>query len=100
MAHKPSLRAVEPGESPSQIPEQKPLTLIEAIESGDYLQILMAQRRDIVASLPEEKGPAKAAMHRQLSLLSKEIESLAARAQEEAEDVEAVGDEEWDAEAI
>lgn len=98
LAHKPSLRAVERGEAPPHT--SKPMTLLEAIESGDYLQILMAQRRDIVASLPEEKGPAKAAMHRQLSLLSKEIESLEARAQEEAEDVEAVGDEEWNAEAI
>ena len=97
MARKSTLRAVEPGETPEK---PKVMTLAEAIEDGDYLQILLAQRRDIVASLPEEKGPAKAAMHRQLSILSKEIEALEARAQEEAEDVEAVGDEEWDAEAI
>ena len=92
------LRAVEPGETPALPP--KPLTLAEAIEGGDYLEILLAQRRDIVTSLPEEKGPAKAAMHRQLSMLSKEIEGLQAQRQEEADDVEASGDEEWDAEAI
>lgn len=97
MARKSPLRAVEPGEAPEK---PKVLTLAEAIEVGDYLQILLAQRRDIVVSLPDEKGPAKAAMHRQLSILSKEIEALEARAQEEAEDVEAVGDEEWDEEAI
>ena len=63
------LRAVEPGESaPAPI-----LTLSEAVESGDYLAILRAQRRDIVRSLPDEKGPAKAALHRQLSMISKEI---------------------------
>lgn len=95
---KPSLRAVKPGETPPVA--VRPLTLAEAVEAGDYLQILLAQRRDIVVSLPDEKGPAKAAMHRQLSILSKEIEALEARAEEEAEDVEASGDEEWDAEAI
>jgi len=92
------LRAVEPGETPA--PPKKVQTLAEAIESGIYLDILLAQRRDIVTSLPEEKGPAKAAMHRQLSILSKEIEGLQAQAQEEAEDAEARGDEAWDAEAI
>jgi len=91
------LRAVEPGETPAK---PKVMTLAEAIEDGDYLQILLAQRRDIVTSLPDEKGPAKAAMHRQLSLLSKEIEALESRAQEDADDVETVGDEDWDAEAI
>lgn len=91
------LRAVVPGEVPAP---KKPMTLAEAIESGDYLEILLAQRRDIVVSLPEEKGPAKAAMHRQLSILSKEIEGLRAQAEEEAEDAEARGDEAWNAEAI
>ncbi len=36
------------------------------------------QRREISNSLPDEKGPAKAALHRQLSLMSKEIEGLEA----------------------
>ncbi len=97
MARKSPLRAVEPGEAPVK---PKVMTLAEAIEDGDYLQILLAQRRDIVTSLPDEKGPAKAAMHRLLSIVSKEIEALEARAHEEAEDVDAVGDEDWDAEAI
>lgn len=76
---------------------KKPLTLLEAIESGDYLQILLAQRREIVRDLPEEKGPAKAAMHRQLALLSKEIESLKAAALDGPEAVVAeTSDEAWD----
>lgn len=49
------------------------LSLKQAIESGSYLEILLAQRRDIVAALSEAKGPAAAALHRQLSLLSQEI---------------------------
>ena len=98
MTAKRSLRAVGQDEAPSVPP--KILTLTEAIESGDYLEILRAQRRDIAGSLPDEKGPAKAALHRQLSIISKEIEGLEAQAQEEADDAELGGDEEWDAEAI
>lgn len=75
-------------------------SLIEAVEAGDYLGILRAQRREIAEALPDEKGPAKAALHRQLSLLAKEIEALETRAREEAEDAEDVEDEEWDEEAI
>lgn len=100
MTRKSPLRAVEPGEKSEKSEPKKILTLAEAIETDDYLEILLAQRRDIVTALPDEKGPAKAAMHRQLSILSKEIEGLRAQAEEEAEDAEAGGDEAWDAEAI
>lgn len=95
MPRKPALRAVSDGEKPPKV-----LSLTEAIESGDYLQILMAQRRQIAADLPEEKGPAKAAMHRQLSLLSKEIESLLSKSAEDTEGGADVEDAEFDAEAI
>ena len=67
------VRGVAPDERSVRV---RPQTLAEAIEGGDYLQILVAQRWDIVKSLPDERGPAKAALHRQLSLISKEIESL------------------------
>ncbi|GGF39024.1 hypothetical protein [Williamsia phyllosphaerae] len=94
------VRVVAPGE---QAVPAKVLSLNEAIESGDYLEILRAQRRDIVSSLPDERGPAKAALHRQLALISKEIQALEARgaqaAREDAEGV-AVDDEAWDAEAL
>ena len=61
-----------------EVPERKrkPMSLIDAVEGGDYLQILLAQRRDIVSSLPGEKGPARAALHRQLALISKEVDAL------------------------
>jgi len=97
MATKVVLRAVEADEVPEP---PKILTLVEAIESGDYLQILIAQRREIVTDLPNEKGPAKAAMHRQLSLLSKEIEALQRGESHEGEGGADVEDGEFDAEAI
>ena len=86
------LRAVSPDEKPT-----KPLTLVEAIESGDYLEILRAQRRDIATSLPDEKGPAKAALHRQLAIISKEIEGLEAASADSPQSVVAQTDDEaWD----
>ncbi|RBO72818.1 hypothetical protein DSP71_08815 [Microbacterium sp. H6] len=91
------LRAVKADEVPEP---PKILTLAEAIESGDYLQILLAQRREIANDLPDEKGPAKAALHRQLSLLSKEIEALQRGGEEDAEGGANVEDGEFDAAAI
>lgn len=91
------LRAVAPDETADS---PKIMSLSEAIELGDYLQILLAQRREIVTSLPEERGPAKAALHRQLSLISKEIEALVSRDSDEAEGGANVEDGEFDAEAI
>jgi len=95
-----NLRVVKPGETAPEPP--KVLTLVEAVEAGDYLGILRAQRRDIATSLPEEKGPAKAALHRQLSVIAKEIETLEAReAQEAGQSASAeVTDSAYDAEAI
>lgn len=98
---KPDLRAVQPGETPPA--KAKIPTLVEAIESGDPLTIALAQRRDIAAALPDEKGPAKAALHRQLMLVSKEIETLkmsAAQAAREDADDGHVEDEVWDEEAL
>jgi len=94
-----SLRAVKPTDAPP--PKPKPLTLEQAVETGDYLKILIAQRREIAQAIPEEKGPAKAALHRQLSLVAKEIEAMEDKAKQEAlEDGGSVGDEEWSEEAI
>lgn len=81
---------------------KKTQSLADAIAGGDYLEILEAQQREIATDLPNEKGPAKAAMHRQLALLSKEIQQLrAARKQEAAEDGAGVpADEPFDASAV
>lgn len=94
MAVRKPLRAVAADEKPT--PPVKPLTLAEAIDTGDYLQILLAQRRDIVSSLPDEKGPAKAALHRQLSLISKEIEGLELAEDEDHSVVVNADDQPWD----
>lgn len=90
------LAVVSDDDKPAVAPA-KPKTLVEAIEGGNYLEILEAQRRDVVASLPDEKGPAKAALHRQLSLLSKEIRDLREAALDGMESVVASTDDEvWD----
>lgn len=78
----------------------KPKTLAEAVEGGTYLEILVAQRREMIRDVREVSGPAKAALHRQIALTSKEIAALEeAAAQEAAEDAE-VPDEAFDAEAL
>ena len=96
MARKSTLRVASPADSPP-----KPLSLAEAVETGDYRKILVAQRREIAESIPDERGPAKAALHRQLSLIAKELEALDAKEKQEAnEDAELVGEQSWDSEAI
>ena len=97
MSKKPVLRAVLDDEVP---PVREPMSLADAIESGDYLDILLAQRREIVSDLPDEKGPAKAALPRQLALLSKEIEALQLKDAEDNDGGAGVDDEGFDAEAI
>lgn len=100
MARKTKLSVVKPG---NQAPEPEPdkvLTLAEAVETGDLRKILVAQRREIAQSIPDEKGPAKAALHRQLLLIAKELEAMDRRAKEEADQDGVTPDEEWDAEAL
>lgn len=97
----PQLRAVKPDEKPKSGPPQ---TLAEAVESGDPLAIALAQRRDIVQKLADASGPAAAALHRQLTLTSKEIDELKAAARVQAADEgtadDLTGDERFDASAI
>lgn len=69
---------------------KKPKTLAEAIDGGTYLEILLAQRREMIRDVRDVTGPAKAALHRQIALCSKEIAALEAEAEQEAaEDAEA-----------
>lgn len=93
------LRVVGPNEAPQRVMPEV-LSLDEATVHGSYLQILIAQRAEIVKDLPNEKGPAKAAMHGHLSRLSKEIEALLSRESDEAEGGADVEDGEFDAAAI
>ena len=93
---KTPLRAV----AVDEVPEPRDLTLAEAIESGSYLEIQLATRRDMVADLPNMQGPAKAALYRQIGIISKEIAALQSRDSDEAEGGANVEDGEFDAEAI
>lgn len=96
-ARKP-LRAVSPDEKPEP---KKPKSMIEAVESGgSYLDILIAQRLEMMRDVKDVTGPAKAALHRQIALHSKEIAGLEAAAKEEADESAEVPDEEFDSEAI
>ena len=98
-ARKTPLRAVKADEKPAT--PTKPKTLAEAAESGDYLEILVAQRREMIRDVRDVAGPAKAAMHRQIALHSKEIAALQAAAEQEAnESAEAADDEAFDAAAL
>lgn len=101
---KKPLRAVEPGEVAPAPPAPDPIpSLMDAVESGDPLAIARAQRRDIARDLPDEKGPAKAALHRQLAALTLEIgrlELVAMQAAEEDGDAGTVEDEPWNEEAL
>jgi hypothetical protein len=91
------VRVVSPDEVAAP---KKVLSLSEAIAGGDYMQILLAQRRDIANALPDEKGPAKAALHRQLSIISKEIETLEMAGLGEGSVVANTDDDGWDQSAI
>jgi hypothetical protein len=58
---------------------------------------LLAQQREIAATVGEEKGPAKAALHRQLALISKELETLdLADVDGDGSVVATTADEAWD----
>lgn len=81
---------------------ETPPTLAQAIEDGDYLEILRAQRREAVRDLPHLTGQAKSAMHRQIMLLSKEIAALEAASTEGTDIGDAIDtpDEDFDPEAL
>jgi len=95
---KANLRAVTKDDKPAA--PAKPKTLSEAVESGTYLEILEAQRRQMVLDVKDERGPARAALHRQIALHSKEIAALQAEADQEAAESVHAEDEAFDASAI
>ena len=92
MAARKPLRAVTPDEKPT-----RRKTLVEAVDGGDYRDILVAQRFAIASAIPDEKGPAIAALHRQLSLIAKEIAAMDARENAEGAGFEHVPDDAWEA---
>lgn len=98
---KATLRAVAADEKPTT-KTAKPQTLEQAIAGGVYLEILEAQQRQMAVDVKDAAGPAKAAMYRQLAIISKEIEQIRAAAKEEAaQDADgATEDEAFDASAV
>lgn len=97
-----NLRAVAPDEALATKSEKPKKTLEQAIAGGVYLEILEAQQRQMAVDVKDAAGPAKAAMYRQLALISKEIEQLRVAAKEEAAEHAggASEDEEFDASAV
>ena len=96
MASKSALRVATEDDKPP-----KALTLAEAVESGTYVEILRAQRRQMVTDVGGASGPALAALHRQIALHSKEIAAIEANdADEEKIESAEVEDGDFDASAV
>ena len=85
---------------PAHIHAVEDQTLDAAIRGGDYHQILLAQRREIVAVLPNEHGPAKAALHRLLTQISREVAALEAAEDSVTAVVARTADAPWDPSVI
>lgn len=79
--------------------KSSPKSLLEAVKGGDYREILVAQRLEIAKSIPDTSGPAKAALHRQLSLIAKDLQAMDASDQD-GHDHGTPEDEAFDATAI
>ena len=97
---KSTLRAVSADEKP--VPKANPKSLVEAAEAGDYRGLLEAQRMDIARSLanPETQGPARAALHRQLGLIARELREMDEADAQEVLERGAAPDEAFDASAV
>jgi hypothetical protein len=81
-----------------------PPTLKEAVESGDVLAMLLAQRRLIADGLEAAADNTRPQLNNELNklhaLIREEQARVAAAAKEEAERVEAAADEAFDASAV
>ncbi len=96
---KSPLRAVDADERPKVLPK----TIEEAALAGSQLDELRLTRARIARTLDDPNCPPRdlASLSKRLMEIGREIESIEAKArQEAAEDVDATPDEEWDAEAI
>lgn len=99
-ARKPPLRAVKAGEKSAE--KRKPATVIEAAESGDHRQLLVAMRERIARTVSDPECPPRdlAALTRRLQDIAKEIDSIDLRAKEEAKEDAVSADEDWDEAAL
>jgi hypothetical protein len=96
----PPLRAVTADEKPAE--KRKPATVLEAAESGDHRELLVAMRERIAATISDPNCPPRdlAALTRRLQDIAKEIDQIDHRAKEEADENGAAPDEAFDAEAL
>lgn len=100
-ARKAPLRSVGKDEAPP--PPAKPKTLLEAVDSGDYLAELKATHQRIARTVnnPETSPRDLAALTRRQLEISKEIRAIALAIEEEAGGSgEPTPDESFDASAI
>lgn len=98
MAAKPrALRPVGPDERRAE-----PLTVVQAVETGDVLEILLAQRRLIAESLEKAAENTRPQFNNELNKLHALIAAEQARQaeQEGAADGDLPEDEVWDGTAI
>lgn len=89
------LKVVPPG---ARAARAKPLTVLEAVESGDYLDELVATHRRIAAAVNDPNTPARdlASLTRRQLEFSKEIKAIrSASGGDEVADAAATPDEAW-----
>jgi hypothetical protein len=100
MARQP-LRAVTDGDKPPEQPKKR-LSITQAAEEGDHLEMLRAMRRRVATTVEDPNCPARelASLTRRLQELVREIEATEARLAEEATEGADVPDEEWSSEAL
>lgn len=97
---KAGLRAVGEDERPAA--PTPPPTLLEAIESGDVLDMLLAQRRLLAGSLADAAASVRPQLNNELNKLHTLIreEQVRREAHREASDDAPAADEAFDASAI
>lgn len=92
------LRVVEPGETPDG---PRSMSVSDAAASGTELELLMAMRDRLATAVTDPNCPPRdlAALTRRLREVTKDIDALKLREQEES-GAEQTPDEDWDAEAL
>ena len=99
---KKTLRAVGEDERPAEPVE--PLTLTEAVESGDVLEMLLAQRRLIAEALTSAAEGTRPQFNNELNklhaLIAAEQSRRAAATEQEAAESGDIADEAFDASAV
>lgn len=102
MARKPNLSVVtnETVELPKK--QRKIMSVTKAAAEGSHLELLESMRDRVAKTVEDVNTPARdlAALTRRLMEITKEIESIIAAAEQEANENADVADEELDAEAL